>query len=229
MPERTADADLLKLYSFGLFTQLSGAVTAGMIHLGDKLGLFVALARAGGPVTAAELAESTGLDERWVREWAYNQAAAKIISVDGEAGAAGAERFWLSPEAIAVLASPDHEAYGMGMFHRFPQTMAALELMPESFRTGVGHDYDSHGPEGAVGIERSFEPWNRHHLLPDVLPALDGVVARLADGIDVADIGCGAGGAVMLMAAAFPRADSSVTTSLDTHSIAPSNDWRSRG
>ena len=67
----------------------------------------------------------------------------------------------------------------MGMFHRFPQTMAALEVMPESFRTGLGHDYDSHGPEGAVGIERSFEPWNRHHLLPDVLPALDGVVDRL--------------------------------------------------
>ncbi len=131
MPERTADADLLKLYSFGLFTQLSGAVTAGMIHLGDKLGLFAALAGAGEPVTAAELAETTGLDERWVREWAYNQAAARIISVDGDDDrddeAAGAERFWLSPEAVAVLASPDHEAYGMGMFHRFPQTMAALE------------------------------------------------------------------------------------------------------
>ena len=115
------------------------------------------------------------------------------------------ERFHLSPEAVAVLASPEHEAYGMGMFHRFPQTMAALDDMPESFRTGVGHDYDSHGPEGAVGIERSFEPWNRHHLLPDVLPALDGVVGRLEAGVDVADIGCGAGGAVLLMAQAFPN------------------------
>jgi SAM-dependent methyltransferase len=208
MAEPAADPDLLKLYSFGLFTQLSGAVTAGMIHLGDKLGLFAALADAANPITAVELADATGLDERWVREWAYNQAAARIISVTQPAEAtppAGAERFWLSPEAIAVLASPDHEAYGMGMFHRFPQTMAALELMPESFRTGLGHDYDSHGPEGAVGIERSFEPWNRHHLLPDVIPALDGVVERLDTGVDVADIGCGAGGAVMLMAAAFPH------------------------
>ncbi len=207
MSERTADPDLLKFYSFGLFTQLSGAVTAGMVHLGDKLGLFVELASAGSPITAEELATRTGLDERWVREWAYNQAAAKLISVDVENGATpapGGERFFLTPEAAAVLASPDHEAYGMGMFHRFPQTMAALEVMPESFRTGVGHDYDSHGPEGAVGIERSFEPWNRHHLLPDVLPALDGVVDRLRSGIDVADIGCGAGGAVMLMAAEFP-------------------------
>jgi SAM-dependent methyltransferase len=102
------------------------------------------------------------------------------------------------------LASPDHPAFGMGMFHRFPQTMAALEVMPDSFRTGRGHDYDSHGPEGAVGIERSFEPWNRHHLVPTVLPELDGVVERLAAGIDVADVGCGAGGAVLLLATAFP-------------------------
>jgi 2-polyprenyl-3-methyl-5-hydroxy-6-metoxy-1,4-benzoquinol methylase len=83
--------------------------------------------------------------------------------------------------------------------------MAALEVMPESFRTGLGHDYDSHGPEGAVGIERSFEPWNRHHLIPTVLPALDGVVERLHAGITVADVGCGAGGAVLLMAEAFPN------------------------
>jgi SAM-dependent methyltransferase len=199
-----ADPDRLKFYSFAVFTQLSGAVTAGMIHLGDKLGLYTALAESDASMTTAELAERAGLDERWVREWAYNQAAAKLIAVE-TTGASGDERFWLTPEAIAVLASPDHPAFGMGMFHRFPQTMSALELMPESFRTGVGHDYDSHGPEGAVGIERSFEPWNRHHLIPTVLPALDGIVARLRAGISVADIGCGAGGAVLLMADEFPN------------------------
>ncbi len=200
------DPDLLKLYSFNVFTQLSGAVTAGMIHLGDKLGLFSALAAADASLTADELAARCGLDGRWVREWAYNQAAAKLIDADAVDGApAGQERFSLTPEARAVLASPDHEAYGMGMFHRFPQTMAALEAMPESFRTGLGHDYDSHGPEGAVGIERSFEPWNRAHLIPDVLPALDGVVEALGVGIQVADIGCGAGGAAMMLAAAFPH------------------------
>jgi len=92
----------------------------------------------------------------------------------------------------------------MGMFHRLPQTMHALEHMPHSFRSGVGHDYDSHGPQGAVGIERSFEPWNRAHLIPTVLPALDGVVERLRDGATVADIGCGAGSAILLMADEFP-------------------------
>jgi 2-polyprenyl-3-methyl-5-hydroxy-6-metoxy-1,4-benzoquinol methylase len=153
------------------------------------------------PLTTAELAARTGLSERWVREWAHNQAAAKLVEFQE---ASGAEWFSLSPEAAAVLASPEHPAFGMGMFHRLPQTMHALTLMPESFRTGIGHDYDSHGPEGAVGIERSFEPWNRVHLLPTVLPALDGVVEKLTTGARVADVGCGAGGAVLLMATAFP-------------------------
>jgi 2-polyprenyl-3-methyl-5-hydroxy-6-metoxy-1,4-benzoquinol methylase len=169
-----------------------------MIHLGDRLGLYAAMRAADEPLTTAQLAERTGLAERWVREWAYNQAAAKLIDVDG------GERFSLSPEAAAVLANPDHPAYGMGMFHRLPQTMRTLDEMPESFRTGVGHDYDSHGPEGAVGIERAFEPWNRAFLLPVVLPALEGVVERLSAGATVADVGCGAGGAVLLMANAFP-------------------------
>ncbi|MEP1125161.1 MAG: methyltransferase domain-containing protein [Ilumatobacter sp.] len=199
---REIDPDKLKMYNFDVFTHLSGAVTAGMIHLGDKLGLFTALAGAGEAITTRQLADSVGLDERWVREWAHNQAAARIIEVDTSVSP---ELFSLSPEAVAVLASPDHVAYGMGMFHRFPQTIGALEHMPESFRTGLGHDYDSHGCEGAVGIEKSFEPWMRHHLLDTVLPALDGVVERLESGATVIDIGCGAGGAVLMMAERFPN------------------------
>ncbi len=199
---REIDPDKLKMFSFGVFTQLSGAVTAGMIHLGDRLGLFTALAKAGEPVTTQVLADAVGLDERWVREWAHNQAAARIITVDTSLSP---ELFSLSPEATAVLASPDHVAFGMGMFHRFPQTIGALEEMPESFRTGLGHDYDAHGCEGAIGIEKSFEPWMRHHLLDTVLPELDGVVERLDAGATVIDIGCGAGGAVLMMAERFPN------------------------
>jgi 2-polyprenyl-3-methyl-5-hydroxy-6-metoxy-1,4-benzoquinol methylase len=200
------DPDLLKMFSFNLFSQLSGAVTAGMIHLGDRLGLFTALADAGEQLTSHELADRLELDERWVREWAYNQAAAKFLTV-ANADEPGSERFGLSPEGVAVLASPNSPASGMGMFHRFPQMIGALDVMPESFRTGQGHDYDSHGCEGAIGIERSFEPWNRSHLIPTVLPLVgDGdLVERLRGGIRVADIGCGAGGAVLMMAEAFPN------------------------
>ncbi|MEO5723050.1 MAG: class I SAM-dependent methyltransferase [Ilumatobacteraceae bacterium] len=196
------DPDKLKLYSFQVFTKLEGAVTAGMIHLGDQLGLYTAMREAGRPLTVGQLASATQLHERWVQEWAHNQAAAQLIIVGADAGEN--ETFALSPEAAAVLADPQHPAFGMGMFHRLPQTMRALDHVRESFRTGLGLDYDSHGPEGAVGIERSFEPWNRAFLLPAVLPELDGVVDKLRAGAEVADIGCGAGSAVMQMAAAFP-------------------------
>ncbi len=195
----TADPDALKLFSFQVFSKLEGAVTAGMIHLGDQLGLYRALADAPGPLTSAELAEVTGLHERWVREWLYNQAAARLVAHDG------GERFWLTPEATAVLADPSHPAFGMGMFHRLPQSMATLTHLPDSFRTGLGYDYDAHGEQGAVGIERSFEPWYRNFLVPVALPMLDGVVERLERGAVVADVGCGAGVAVLTMARAFPN------------------------
>jgi len=149
------DEKKLRMFSFLVFTKLEGAVTAGMVHLGDKLGLYVALRDAGKPLHSDELAQRAGLHERWVREWAYNQAAARIIDCDDE------ERFSLSDEAAAVLATPDHPAYGMGMFHRFPNTMDTLRAMPESFRTGHGHDYDSHGPRSRGwyrAVVRTMEP-----------------------------------------------------------------------
>ena len=190
------------MFSFLVFSKLEGAVTAGMIHLGDHLGLYSALAQSQGD-TSSTLAERTGLHERWVREWLSNQLAARIVScvdvsVDDPI-------FFLTPEAKAVLASPHHPAYGMGMFHRLPQTMRALEDMPDAFRTGIGRDYDSHGPQGAIGIEKSFEPWNQNFLLPHVIPAIEGLDAMLRKGARVADIGCGSGGLSLLLAKEFPR------------------------
>lgn len=204
---RDLDSNLLKMYSFLVFSKLEGAVTSGMIHLGDRLGLYQSLSSFSHPVSSDDLAASLQLHPRWVQEWIHNQAAARLIEVSIDEQ--GIETYSMTPEAIVVLADELHPAFGMGMFHRLPQTMAGLTALPESFRTGIGLDYDSHGPEGAVGIERSFEPWSRSYLLPVVLPALDGAVSRLESGAQVADIGCGAGGAALRMAQAFPK--SSVT------------------
>ena len=193
------DPDKLKMFSFMLFSKLEGAVTSGMIHLGDQLGLYKALAAAKQPLTTAQLAHATQLNERWVREWAYNQASAKMISTQNTPSPTPNitdDTFFLSPEQTVVLATDDHPAFGMGMFHRLPQTMESLKRMPESFRTGIGHNYDSHGPEGAVGIERSFEPWTNANLISAVLPALTNITNLLQQGAQVADVGCGAGGAV---------------------------------
>ena len=203
------NADKLKFFSFLLFTKLEGAVTSGMVHLGDQLGLYRALAVAPHPLTTSQLAAATGLHERWVREWAYNQASAKLICVTSQSSQPphlDDDTFFLSPEQVAVLADESHPAFGMGMFHRLPQTMESLKRIPESFRTGVGFNYDSHGPDGAVGIERSFEPWNNANLIPVVLPAV-GVVDTLRTGANVADVGCGAGGAVLRMAKEFPKSN----------------------
>lgn len=199
--------DALKMFSFTIFSKLEGAVTAGMIHLGDRMGLYTAMASNPDGDTSASLASRTELHERWVREWLHNQVAARIVACDDLSLAQPV--FRLTPEAVAVLATPHHPAYGMGMFHRLPQTMAALNDMPEAFRTGLGRDYDSHGPEGAVGIEKSFEPWNQNFLIPAVIPTMNGLREELERGAKVADIGCGAGGLSLLLGKTFPK--SSVT------------------
>ena len=203
MSESEVDPNAVRMFSFLVFSKLEGAVTAGMIHLGDRLGLYRALADTDVPITSDQLAAKLQLHPRWVLEWIHNQAAARIVNVDIDES--GIERYHLGPEGRIVLADENHPAFGMGMFHRLPQTIDSLKALPDSFRTGLGHDYDSHGPEGAVGIERSFEPWSRSYLLPVVLPALDGVVDRLEKGARVADIGCGAGGAAVRMAKAYPE------------------------
>ena len=192
------DPIMVGLFAYRVFSKLEGAVTSGMIHLGDKLGLYRALAAAEHPLTSAELADRTGLQERWVREWAYNQGAAEIVVVDTD------ERLSLSAAGVAVLADPDSDSFGAGTFHHLPQTMATLAALPDAFRTGLGLDYDAHGPDCAEGVARGFEPWMRAHLLADVLPALHGVEVKLRDGASVIDVGCGAGGVALSLAGAFP-------------------------
>ena len=221
MSTDSVNPDALKMFSFGVFSKLEGAVTSGMIHLGDRLGLYSSMASHTDGDTSTSLASRLGLHERWVREWLHNQVAARIVScVDLTASD---PVYFLSPEAICVLATPDHPAYGMGMFHRLPQTMAALNNMPESFRTGIGHDYDSHGPEGAVGIEKSFEPWNQNFLIPYVVPALAGVQAKLEAGARVADIGCGAGGLSLLLGRTFVNSEF-VGYDISRHALQRAND-----
>ena len=201
-PSRPApDPDRVKLFAFNLFSKLEGAVTSAMVHLGDRLGLYRALDAAGRPLTSAELAAAAGLDERWVREWAYNQGAARLLDIDDD------ERLSLSPEAVAVMVDDTSPAFGMGQFTRFPGLMATVEEMPAAFSSGLGYDYDSHGEDGAAGVERAFEPWYRNYLLPVGLPSLDGVVERLEAGGTAADVGCGAGIAVCLVAEAYPASE----------------------
>ncbi len=192
------DEKSLSLYAKRVFGSLGGAMTATMICLGDRLGLYRALAGAGA-VSSDELAGKTQLSERWVREWLYQQGAAEILEYRGEG------RFALSEEGEAVLALENHPAFGAGFFDQLPQLLGAVEKLGDSFRTGLGLPYDALGPECARGIERGCGPWFRALLVPLVLPRIEGLVERLQRGAQVADVGCGAGVALLEMAKAYPK------------------------
>jgi 2-polyprenyl-3-methyl-5-hydroxy-6-metoxy-1,4-benzoquinol methylase len=190
-----AQAQKMAEHVFGL---LGGAVVSAMIYLGDRLGFYREM-QSEEPVTSEELAKKMGLHERWVREWLQGQASAGLIDYKGEG------RFALSPEAACVLADESSPLFLAGGFCALPAQMAVLERLPESFRTGLGLPYDALGPEGARGVERLLGPWYRTQLVPVALPKLDGVVAKLKAGAQVADVGCGGGIAAIEMAKAFPQ------------------------
>jgi 2-polyprenyl-3-methyl-5-hydroxy-6-metoxy-1,4-benzoquinol methylase len=194
------DPDKLKAYAKLVFGALGGAMTSALIGLGDKLGLFAKLAELG-PVTSVELASASGFDERWIREWLYQQGAAGVLDYLGD------DRFALSLEGEAVLANERHPAFGAGFFSNLPQQLAVVERLEDAFRSGLGLDYDALGPEGARGIERGLAPWFRALLVSQALPRVEGVVERLEAGTAVADVGCGAGVALLEMAKAFPKSD----------------------
>ena len=194
------DPEKLKDTARRVFDSLGGAMTATMIHLGDRLGLYRALVELG-EASSEDLARHTELSERWVREWLYQQGAAGLLEHRGEL------RFALSEEAEALLADEEHPAFGAGFFTHLPQQLGIVEQLPEAFRSGIGLAYDALGPEGAAGIERGFAPWFRQLLVPTVLPRIDGLVGALEQGIAVADVGCGAGAALLAMAAAFPASE----------------------
>lgn len=198
MASQEIDADRLRAYAKRVFGALGGAMTSAMIGLGDRLGLYRLLAE-GEAQNSRELAERSGLDERWIREWLYQQGAAGILEHCGE------ERFALSPEGRAVLANEEHPAFGAGFFSHLPQTLGVVEKLPEAFRSGRGLPYDEFGPEGAHGIERGFAPWIRTFLVPRALARIDGVVEALERGVEVADVGCGTGVALVEMARAYPN------------------------
>jgi 2-polyprenyl-3-methyl-5-hydroxy-6-metoxy-1,4-benzoquinol methylase len=201
MTDQRADLDLDKVVAVALnvWSYKQGEVVSLMIHLGDRLGLYAAMDGAGS-LTATELARRTGLQERWLLEWLRSQGAA------GLAETSDGERFELTPEAAAVLADEVGSTwFAAGAFTGSVAPPDVVDRLADAFRTGIGLSYDDLGPSAAHEVERMLGPWSRLTLVPQILPALDGVVDRLEEGITVADVGCGAGVALFTMAAAFPN------------------------
>jgi SAM-dependent methyltransferase len=179
--------------------EAGAAMGIGLVLLGDKFGMYKALA-ANGPLTSAELASRTGTAARYVREWAAAQAAGGYINFD-----AATERFSISPEQALVLADENGPAFFPGMFEIAAAAARNLPKIEAAFRTGAGVGWHEHDPCLFCGTERFFRPGYAMNLVSEWIPALEGVKEKLERGAHVADVGCGHGASTILLAKAFPK------------------------
>jgi ubiquinone/menaquinone biosynthesis C-methylase UbiE len=197
MTQTAIDNDKVMEFVGQFAADLGATVAAGTIVLGDRLGLYRAL--ASGPATASELAERTGTNARYVTEWLRGQAAGGYVEYD-----ASADRYSMTPEKAFALADPQGPLFLPGAFELALGTIAAVPRMEEAFRTGAGMGWHEHDHQVFSGCEKFFRPGYLAHLVAEWIPALDGVQATLEAGGRVADIGCGHGASTVLMAEAFP-------------------------
>ena len=177
---------------------LGAAMSATLILVGDRLGLYRELAE--GPVTAAPLAVRTGTDERYVREWLGNQGAGGYVQYHPDS-----DEWSLSPEQALCLTDPNGPVDMPGAYNIVEAMFHALGSTVDHFKTGEGMEWGEHHPCLFVGTERFFRAGYNSNLLGSWLPALDGAVERLQAGGTVADVGCGHGASTILMAQAFPK------------------------
>jgi SAM-dependent methyltransferase len=200
--------DRLNAFLGQVLGELGATVNAGLIVIGDRLGLYRAMDGAG-PVTPAELAERTGTTERYVREWLNAQAAGGYVTYDAEA-----RRYELPPEQALVLAQDGSPAFMGGAFQLATATLRSETEIRTAFKSGAGFGWHEHDAGVHEGCERFFRPGYNMNLIPSWLPSLHGVEEKLRVGATVADIGCGLGTSTLLMAKEYPR---STFTGFDYH------------
>jgi SAM-dependent methyltransferase len=189
---------------------MGAAISGLLLHIGDRLGLYQAMAGAG-PITPAELAVRTDTAERYVREWLGNQAAGGYVVYDPADGT-----FELPAEQAMVVADEDSPVFLAGAFQAIASCYADHGLLVDAFRTGAGVGWQQHDDRLFSGVLRFFRPGYAAHLVSQWLPALDGVVDKLRAGASVADVGCGLGASAIIMAKAFGR---STFLGVDNHEV----------
>ncbi len=197
--------------------EMGAAMNAALVLIGEKLGLYKAMAGAG-PLTPGELARRTNTDERYLREWLAAQAAGGYVTYD-----ASNRTFTLPDEQAFALAVEDSPAYLPGAFQIISAVMKDEPKILEAFRTGDGVGWDEHDAALFEGTERFFRPNYAANLISSWIPALDGVEAKLRRGARAADVGCGHDASTILMAKAYPN---SQFVGFDYHG--PSVGWARR-
>jgi ubiquinone/menaquinone biosynthesis C-methylase UbiE len=192
------DSDKLNAFIGRFVGDLGAAFHAGMVVIGEELGLYKAL--AAGPLTSQQLAGKTKTDERYVREWLSSQAAGGYVEYD-----AGSNTFSLTPEQAFALATEDSPAYLPGAFQLALGSLKSVPRITESFRNGAGMGWHEHDHQVFHGCEKFFRPSYAANLIDSWIPALTGVEKKLEAGALVADVGCGHGASTILMAQAYPN------------------------
>ena len=204
----TIDETRVEAFVGQVATDVGAALNTALVALGDRLGLYRAMADAQ-PVSAADLAARTSTHERYVREWLNTQAASGYVTYDP-----ASDRYTLPAEHAFVLADESSPVALAGMFHAAGAVIDGRGRVEERFRSGGGVGWHEHHDGLFCGTERAFAANYRAQLVQAWLPALDGVVAKLERGARVADVGCGHGASAILMAQAFPA---STFDGFDTH------------
>jgi len=204
------DESALEQFVHQAVGDLAAAISGLMLHLGDRLGLYRAMAGAG-PLTAADLADRTGTHERYVLEWLSNQAAGGYVAYDPQDGT-----FELDAEHAFVLANDQSPVFLGGAFETVASCYTDHEAFARAFATGEGVAWGDHDERLYTGCLRLFRPGYEAHLVDSWLPALDGVVEKLRDGASVADVGCGYGASTVIMARAFEH---STFVGVDSHEL----------
>jgi SAM-dependent methyltransferase len=191
------DHDKLMEFLGKFVGDLGATMAAGNVVLGERLGLYRAL--AGKSQTPQELADATGTDPRYVDEWLRGQAAGGYVQYqDG--------KYSMTEEQAFALTDPDGPVYVPGAFQLAIGSLHALPRITEAVRTGSGVGWHEHDADVFDGCERFFRPGYLANLTASWLPALDGVEDKLRAGARVADIGCGHGASTVLMATSYPQA-----------------------
>jgi SAM-dependent methyltransferase len=193
------DGEKLMQFVFRAVDEVGATLNAALVVMGDRLGLYRAMAGAGW-VSPAELANRTGTAERYVREWLNAQAAGGYVTYDPDSG-----RYILPPEQTVALTDPTSPAYLPGFFQVAVGSVIDSPKIIDAARSGDGFGWHEHVHDVHEGCERFFRPGYNAHLVPEWLPGLDGVVEKLEQGALVADVGCGHGASTILMAQAFPN------------------------
>jgi ubiquinone/menaquinone biosynthesis C-methylase UbiE len=194
--------DTEKLNAFlGRFVgDLGASVHTGLVVIGERLGLYKALAE--GELNSAELAAKTGTDERYVREWLGSQAAGGYVTYNERS-----RKFSLNEEQAFTLANEESPAYIPGAFQLALGSLGAVPRIAEAFRSGAGMGWHEHDEAVFHGCEKFFRPSYAANLVSAWIPLLEGVQAKLEAGARVADVGCGKGASTVLMARAFPNSE----------------------